>query len=296
MKRISCIILAFILLAAAGVSCLAESENAANTTIRVLIIDDSPEVSLALRGKYKIYEINSDRVLMEGPYLKIDIAAAKTGLRIGRKETNIYGVKVKVERDSNIFVGERRFRGDIDIVRKDNLKLEVINYIGLDEYLYGVLYHEISHRWPVEVLKAQAIAARTFALYQARQNKLQPYDLRSDIYSQVYGGRTSEKWSTTRAVDMTKGKVLIYNGDLLPAYYHATCAGYTEDAANLWNTDLAPLKGVPCNFCRRSPHYQWTKEVPLWTLKGKLQDSGYKMDKIVSVNVLSKNRSGRVDK
>jgi stage II sporulation protein D len=206
------------------------------------------------------------------------------------------GISGRAEGKAKIYVGGRLFRGDVDIVRKENNKLMLINHIGLEDYLYGVLYHEVSHRWPMEALKAQAIAARTFALYQARQNKMQPYDLRSDIYSQVYGGSASERWSTTMAVNATKGEVLVYNGDLLPAYYHATCAGSTEDAANLWKVDIPPLKGVICNFCVKSPYYKWTKEIPLWSLEGKLRENGYKIDKIASVSILSRNKSGRVDK
>ena len=148
----------------------------------------------------------------------------------------------------------------------------------------------------MEVLKAQAIAARTFALYQIRQNKAQAYDLRNDIYSQVYGGRESEKWSTTVAVDRTKGEVLVYKDDIFPTYYHATCGGYTEDASNLWNVDLAPLKGVSCSFCSDSPHYRWTKAISLRTLEKKLKEGGYKIGKTSFVTILSKNRSGRVDK
>ena len=267
-----------------------------NITVRVSILDDRDGISLALKGRYKIYAINSERVIMEGPYLNVNISVIKDGLKIGPREIKVDGVKVKGAKDSNIYVDGRRFRGAIDVIRKDNAKLMVINYLDLDEYLYGVLYHEVSHRWPMEVLKAQAIAARTFALYQARQNKLQPYDLRSDVYSQVYGGRASEKWSTTKAVNLTRDKILTYNGDILPAYYHATCAGYTEDASNLWNIDLPPLKGVPCNFCTNSPHYKWSKDIPLWELENKLKDNKYMIGKVASVSILSKNRSGRVDK
>ncbi len=198
--------------------------------------------------------------------------------------------------DGSTHLDGRRFRGSVDFVKKDNGKFMVINRLPLDEYLYGVLYNEVSHRWPMEVLKAQAIAARTFALYQIRQNKGQPYDLRSDVYSQVYGGSASEKWSTTIAVNKTKGQILTYKGDIFPAYYHATCAGYTEDASNLWNVNLAPLKGVPCNFCSDSKHYRWTKEIPLRTLENKLTESGYKIGNISSVAILSKNKSGRTDK
>jgi stage II sporulation protein D len=198
--------------------------------------------------------------------------------------------------DGNTYVNGRRFRGTVDITKKDNGKFMVVNRLPLDEYLYGVLYNEVSHRWPIEVLKAQAIAARTFALYQMRQNKNQLYDLRNDIYSQVYGGSASEKWSTTAAVNKTKGQVLTYKGDIFPAYYHATCAGYTEDAANLWNVNLPVLKGGPCNFCADSPHYKWVKGIPLLLLEEKLKAYGYKLGKISAVTILSRNRSGRADK
>ena len=198
--------------------------------------------------------------------------------------------------DGDAYVDGRKFRGSIDIIKKDNGKFMVINRLPLDDYLYGVLYNEVSHRWPMEVLKAQAIAARTFALYQVRENRAQAYDLRNDVYSQVYGGSASEKWSTTIAVNKTKGQVLTYKGDIFPAYYHATCAGYTEDAANLWNVNLAPLKGVPCSFCTDSPHYRWGKEISLFMLEKRLKESGYKIGKITAASVLSKNKSGRADK
>lgn len=272
------------------------SQEKPSIPLRICVIDSKDRINLILKGGYKIYEINSDRVLMEGSRLKAFVRTAKGGLVIGDKEIKVTGVKVRVYKDSNIFIDGRRFRGDIDIVRKDDLKLLVINKVDLEDYLYGVLYHEVSHRWGQEVLKAQAIASRTFAVYQAKQNKLQPYDLGSDIYSQMYGGRTSERWATTRAVDLTKDMVLSFNGDIFPTYYHATCAGHTEDASNLWNVDLPPLKGVECNFCKKSPHYRWTKDIPLWEIENKLEGNGYKVGKIASISVLSKNKSGRIDK
>lgn len=272
------------------------TDNQAPTIVRVCIIDDKDSIDLSLKSDYEIYAYNPKRLLMDGPFLSAKVSGTKEGLIIGSREIKTPEVNIKVAHDGNVYVGGRRFRGNIDIIRKDNGKLMVINHLPLDEYLYGVLYHEVSHRWPIEVLKAQAIAARTFALQQVRQSKGQPYDLRSDIYSQVYGGRTSEKWSTNMAVDKTRGQILTYKGDIFPAYYHATCGGMTEDATNLWNIDIPPLKGVDCSFCTSSPHYKWNKNISLAYLENKLKDNGYKIGKISSVAVLSKNRSGRVDK
>ena len=148
----------------------------------------------------------------------------------------------------------------------------------------------------MEAFKAQAVASRTYALYRIQGSVNLPYDVTSDVYSQVYGGRTSEKWSTTRAVNLTKGKVLAHNGELLPAYYHATCGGHTEDASNLWKIDLPPLDGVRCNFCVHSPHYKWVKEIPLWKVEKNLSDNGYKTGSISSCRIVSRNKFGRVDK
>ena len=276
------------------------------------VLEDVPEIilnikSLVLNSHSKITKTiylkadkisvhNPDRVLTEGPFLSEIVSGTKNGILFGKREMKTDGISIKVEHDGNIYVDGRRFRGSVEIIGKENGKLMVVNYLPLDEYLYGVLYQEVSHRWPMEALKAQAIIARTFALYQIRQNKTQPYDLRNDIYSQVYGGRTSEKWSTTAAVNKTKGQILTYQGDIFPTYYHATCGGYTEDATNLWNIDLPPLKGVPCDFCSNSPHYRWKKEISFSVLENKLKENGYKLGHIISVAVLSKNRSGRVDK
>jgi stage II sporulation protein D len=203
---------------------------------------------------------------------------------------------VRTEDGSRSYINKRLFRGDVEILKKDNGKLMVINHIGLDEYLYGVLYHEVSHRWPMEALKAQAIVARTFALYEARQNRNKPYDLRSDIYSQVYGGSDSERWATTTAVNVTRGKVLTYKGGIFPTYYHATCSGGTEDASALWKIDIPPLDGVVCDYCRDSKYYRWRSVIPLATVGEELRAGGYKTGDIVSVEVVSKNASGRVDK
>ena len=272
------------------------ADNAPDTFVRVLIMDDKGLLKLSLKDDYSITAFNPAQAVMKGPFLSADVTPTKDGILVGKREIKTNEISVKVGHDGNVYVNGRRFRGFIEVIKKENGKLMVINHLPLDGYLYGVLYHEVSHRWPMEVLKAQAITARTFALYQVRQSKSQPYDLRNDIYSQVYGGKTSEKWSTTAAVDKTRGQVLTYKSDIFPTYYHATCGGYTEDAANLWNVNLAPLKGVPCPFCSDSPHYRWTKIVPLWTLEGKLKDGGYKLGKISTITILSRNRSGRVDK
>jgi len=267
-----------------------------NPVIRVLVLNNRNSISLAAKGTYRVYSIPSEKLLTGGYIIHTKVTASEEGIIFGSRELKFSKIRVTVPEGSLIYLDGRSFRGAVDIIKKDNMKLAAINRITLEEYLYGVLYNEVSHRWPMEAIKAQGITARTFALYQARQNKLQDYDLTNDIYSQVYSGATSEKWATTRAVKLTLGKVLTYKGDIFPTYYHATCGGKTEDASNLWNIDIAPLKGSECGLCKESPHYKWIKNIPLSDIEKKLGENGYKIGKIRSFTVLARNKSGRVDK
>ena len=271
-------------------------EKSINPVIRVLVLDNRDSISLAVKGTYKIYSIPSDKLLTGGYILHTKVKGSDQGILFGSRQLNFSKIRVTVPEDSLVYLDGRSFRGSVDIIRKDDMKLMAINRVALEDYLCGVLYNEVSHRWPIEAIKAQGITARTFALYQARQNRLQDYDLTNDIYSQVYSGATSERWSTTRAVKLTMGEVLTYKGDIFPTYYHATCGGRTEDAANLWNIDIEPLKGSVCGFCKESPHYSWTKNIPLSEVEKKLSENGYKVGKIKAVEVVSRNDSGRIDK
>ena len=92
----------------------------------------------------------------------------------------------------------------IDIIGNKQNKSLIINSLDLETYVKGVLYHEISHKWPLEAMKAQAVAARTYAFYQIKMNKAGAYDITSDIYSQVYGGRSAERYRTNLAVNRTR--------------------------------------------------------------------------------------------
>jgi len=88
---------------------------------------------------------------------------------------------------------------------------------------------------------------------------------------------------------------LMYQDKILPAYYHATCAGHTENVTTLWGgRDLPPLKGVVCNFCKGSPHYFWKKNMRLKDIQDKLNGKGYQLERIKHIQVSDRNPSGRI--
>lgn len=249
--------------------------------VRVAVVKGADSAKIFIAGNFRIVDCASKAVLMEEKYLpETDLSATETGFKLGDKEISGSAVSVEPAGGSRIYINERIFRGGITVLR-DERKLAVINAVELEEYLYGVIRNEVSTWWPMEALKAQAIAARTYAINQINESKRKYYDVTADVSSQVYGGIFSEKWRTNRAVEETRGKVLTYNGAIFPAFFHATCGGSTFDAAYLWNIDLPPLKGVKCRWCRKSPHFYWERWIPVREAEAKLAAAGYPVGDVI---------------
>lgn len=265
----------------------------ASSYVRVAIIQDVKYLSIKVSGSYEITDSRGKNILSRGKNLRTTVTSYKDGILIGGKTFNTDKVLISTNDLDVIIINGRTFRGNIQFIKNKNNKLSVINHIDLEDYIKGILYHETSHYWPEEALKAQAIVCRTYAVYQMQENKSKDYDVTSDIYSQVYGGRTSERDRTNRAVDETRGLILTYKDKVFPTYFHATCAGHTEDASLLWDINIVPLKGVVCNFCKESPHFSWHYVLSSLEIKDKLIKAAYKISDINNIIILGKDNSGR---
>src|SRR6266699_897394 len=121
----------------------------------------------------------------------------------------------------------------------------VENVIGLEDYVRGVVPNELSYP-ALEALKAQAIAARTYAVKNRGQFSSEGFDLLPTTRSQVYRGLTSETSLTSQAVDQTRGVIATYNGEPINALYTSTCGGRTEDAENIFNDAVPYLRAREC--------------------------------------------------
>ncbi|HZI86724.1 MAG TPA: SpoIID/LytB domain-containing protein, partial [Pyrinomonadaceae bacterium] len=144
---------------------------------------------------------------------------------------------------------ERPYRGRIEVFTNTRGSLTVVNELGLEDYVRGVVANELSPGgYPaLEALKAQAIAARTYALRNRGQFMAQGFDLLPTIRSQVYRGLRSEHPLSNRAVDETRGIIATYNGEPINALYTSTCGGRTEDAGNIFNHPVPYLLGHECS-------------------------------------------------
>jgi stage II sporulation protein D len=152
------------------------------------------------------------------------------------------------ETNAPVRFNDKPYRGRIEVFANPRGALTVVNVIGLEDYVKGVVPNELSPGgYPaIEALKAQAIAARTYALKNKGQFASAGFDLLPTIRSQVYRGLSSEHPLSSRAVDETRGLVATYDGEPINAVYTSTCGGRTEDSENIFNNAAPYLRGREC--------------------------------------------------
>ena len=229
-------------------------ERAPVTKVRVLLAAGKKSLVIASKAPFRVRDANGK--VRRLPAGKQVLGAA---LKVKSK-----GVKRRVALDWPVVFlpGEeplqldKRYRGAIQI-DFDKARLRAINIVGLEQYLYGVVPSEVPDDWPAEVLKAQAVAARSYAL--ATRKTGGAFDLFSDVRSQVYRGIDEEVESTNQAVDETAGQVLMYRGRVATTYFHSTSGGRTAAVPDVWpGSDPVPyLVSVDDPYDSISPHHIW---------------------------------------
>lgn len=180
-----------------------------------------------------------------------------------------------------------RYYGGFEYDRASSLsggKLNVINVVGLEEYVKGVITFEMSPSWPAEALKAQAVCARTYALYQHKHDS-RNFNVCSTTNCQVYGGVTASKAASDAAVEETAGLVMYYDGAVIEADYHASNGGATESSENVWTAALPYLRGKkdPYESTISIANYSYEKSYTTAELTTLLNKKGYTIGTVASV-------------
>lgn len=206
----------------------------------------------------------------------------------------------KQENNPNIISANgRRYRGYLEIRRYSDSDLTVINILDLEKYLYGVVPYEIEADAPLEAIKAQAVAARTYAYRNIGSSIYQKwgFDMVDTVSSQVYKGFDGERASTNKAVDETKGKKMIYNGKLAQVFYFASSGGMTANVKEVWGGEIEYLLSVPDPYeSETSYNYIWEKALSAEEIKKILFISNVEIGNILSVSAEEYSQSGRVTK
>ncbi|HXC62530.1 MAG TPA: SpoIID/LytB domain-containing protein [Nitrospiria bacterium] len=263
----------------------------AQETIRVAVFQDMKALNLKSDGDLTIHRSHGD-LLFAKPVNDFHIVPSDSGLLINQQLFSESAIRVGSSR-GDIRVNGQIFGGVLDIINKHGL-LQVVETLDLEDYLQGVVPLELNSKWHPEVLKVQAIVARTYALYQKRQNNGKDYDLVATTNDQLYGGKGVEDARAAEAVRTTRGQVLTYAGQVINSVYHSTSAGPTEDAREVWGTDLPYLHGVDCPFDAQSPWYQWDRAIDLVTLEENLRRKGFPIGIIATMTPYRFSQAGRV--
>jgi stage II sporulation protein D len=191
---------------------------------------------------------------------------------------------------------QRVYPGAIDVVGTPD-GLMVVNQLPLEDYLVGAVKAEAGDKMPIEMLKAQAIVARTYAAYHRRLNAAKPYHLVAGTANQQYVGRVNADSPAWTAVRETDGLVLLWEGNLFPAFYHTDSGGHTEDPRVVFAANNMPaLKPVRVEFPSQSPHHAWSLDVGLSDLATALKRGGISVGTITALRVLERSVSLRVSR
>ncbi|HTL47373.1 MAG TPA: SpoIID/LytB domain-containing protein [Verrucomicrobiae bacterium] len=264
--------------------------------IRILVVENASSVKVNTVSPYQVWDGEGHKLFSGTKIVATTLRPAARGIQMGKQILPAHTVRIELTGGGEISVGDGRYAHAISVVRNPDGKLDVINEAPVEEYLKGVLPKEVSARWPPETLKAQAVAARTYALFKAIENKDEPYDVEADVKSQVYGGRHSEHPITNQAVEDTRGEVMTYQGKLFPGFFHSTCGGHTTRADAVWPIEKHPvLMGVACRFCQGSKHYRWSQKFTTAEIDAALKKMGFAISGLMNVAAVDFDTSGRAD-
>ena len=199
-------------------------------------------------------------------------------------------IAIRPNSDLTWFKGYQ-WHGDFVYRRASDGNITVINYVGLEDYVKGVLPYEIDPDWPAEAQKAQAVCARSFALGTSKHNEY--YELCNTTNCQVYLGANRATEASDAAVDATQGEYLTYNGEPVIGYFFSSDGGATEDAVNVWGGDYPYLQGKEDPY--ETYDSSWSVTMTAEEIRQKLVSAGYSIGTVANVEVTRRTDTDNVN-
>ena len=264
--------------------------------VRVLLADNQSSAEIKHSGRIYVYTQDLEKKYKVSAEGTLAVRFAGNGqVQAGSLKSN-QPIIIEPAKDTLLTWKDNVYAGKIFIIPAQHTFL-LVEHADLETYLYGVLPYEMSYSWPLEALKAQAVAARTYTLKTLEHVKNKYFDLYSDVRSQMYKGGGKQYPSVKQAVDETKNQVLTYNGNLFYTYYHGNCGGGTDNVSS-WNPHIKPIKPLAGAICESDSHsksFSWKQDIPLSKIKSYFQQAGLS-GKLKSIKINQKTHTGRATK
>jgi stage II sporulation protein D len=250
------------------------------------------QVEIAIDGPYAVTADGAGSPSNGGTGLKANVTALPNGFRIGRRQVAGTTLEIIPERSPAVWVGDRQYRGRMRLVRQRSGKIVVVNVVGLEDYLASVVDGEMPAAFPDAARQAQAIAARSYVMFQLRGSQSNPtqssanqssplFDVFASTRSQNYGGYqhrgrdgrryADESESSRHAARETAGLICLCDGQPFCTYYTAVCGGHTVGGAAVFGDEIPALAPVECPWCQDADLFRWKQELPLGEVAGRLQ-------------------------
>jgi stage II sporulation protein D len=261
--------------------------------IRVLLKDDTAPAELSAPGGLRVYTDRQALVLTIPDGTLIYCRPDKVGIAIDNHAAAKTPLRIEAAAGAGIQVNNKMYRGTLWAHLQEG-RLMLVNHVLLEEYLYGVLAKEVPASWPAAALQAQAVAARTYALYNVLKNAPALFDVYSTTASQAYGGLDSEKSASRKAVDETRGIVLSYGKKLALPLYHANSGGMTETPEDVWGWSAPYLAAQQDGFSRDTKNFEWDCSLAAADLSDHLCQAGFPLPAVETIMPLQRDRSGRI--
>lgn len=261
--------------------------------IRVLVAEGRPLIRASGPAGLRVAAAGEGAILSQGRANEpISLLPVSRGVAL-RGGPAAPAVVLSAPDGGPVSVEGRPYRGRVEVHHVDG-GLAAVNVLRLEEYLQGVLSAEVPPHWPLEAMKAQAVAARTYALYQMGQNPGALFHVRATTASQVYAGLNGEDPRASLAIQETRGLILALQGQPIAALYHADSGGQTEDGSDVFGQEYGYLVGVEDGFDLASPYYLWQASLSREAIQQALREAGVRVGRILGVEALGRSRTGRV--
>jgi stage II sporulation protein D len=244
--------------------------------LRVLLRRGLQGLKLSAPGGLALLDVDSAaRLASIGASAKGRLEARGNRLYLGDRAI---GEQAEVHSDEGgLRVAGRTYAGRI-LLRAIGGQVYLINEVPLQDYLKGVLPSEVPASWPLEALKAQVVAARSYALWRAGETRKAgavPFDLDDSVASQAYQGRGKQEARTDQAVDQCAGEVLAYRGKIAECFFHSNSGGHTAGSDEVWGGEApAYLAGVLDSWSEDQPHYAWNASLSGGEVEQRLARAG----------------------
>ncbi len=254
--------------------------------LRIAVVEAASQVTVGGSTETRVLDAAGRTLTTLAPMQGVPARSSWSGVAIAGRQASL--VTVQPGAGGFVFIGDRWYRGKVRLVPTSQ-GLTAVNHVDMEDYLASVVGKEMYPTWPLEALKAQAVAARSFALYRRQKQARSFYDLGDTTTHQVYEGLSSETPNTQMAATSTAGQILTVQGQIIEAVFHSSSGGHTENSEHIWTKPVSYLRGVP-DFDQQAPVYQWNVRFTAQQLRQRLPGVG----NVLSLVPVSTTPQGRI--